>query len=368
VNAAYSLTNSANNYVLSTQSGTHIQALGPGVASVAVGGRTATSVNSGTATIFTNRLPVDPTASFVVTEGNAAAWRSPTQLTTNATATPNSTQIQLTFNGLVTGVTLPITINDKSSTLGLTLSAATVTAAANVITIGFTNTSLTAAEAFQVDIGPIAQPAATVTLTPSVISVTATMSPIGVGLAANQAPTLVGGFPRFAQADIGPVTIVNIIAANTTLLVPFAVKGAPYDTGIAIANTTADPFGATGGGATASAGSLRLDFFPRLPTGGAGTPFTLHTDATHRPGIGLSADGTLASGATWTALLSELMASAGVSGDFTGYIFIQANFVDAHGAPFVSDFRKFTSFTPMLVLPPPATTSRATAGVETLTF
>jgi hypothetical protein len=66
-------------------------------------------------------------------------------------------------------------------------------------------------------------------------------------------------------------------------------------------------------------------------------------------------------------LLSELLTSAGQTGSFTGYIFVTTNFLNAHGAPFVSDFRNFTSFTPMLVLLPPLGNPRSGA-VETLGF
>jgi hypothetical protein len=368
VNATFALSNTANNYILSTTSGAVINALGDGIASMAVGGRTSSSVNSGTATIFTNRLVVDNMASFVVTEGFASAWRTATQSTTNGTTTPNGVQVRLTFNGLVTGLTLPIAITDASSTLGgPTLSNASITAANNTTIVNFPATSLTAAEAFQVDIGAIPTPGSSVTLTPGPITVTATLAPIGNALSASQFPTTATGFPKFAQEDVGPVTVVNIVASNTTMLIPFAVRDAGYDTGLSIANTTADPFGTAGGGASPTAGTLQFNFFPRAAAG-AGTSFALTTSATVRPGAGLSADGTLAAGSTWSGLLSELMTAAGQTGSFTGYIFVQANFLNGHGASFVSDFRNFTSASPVLVLAPPATAPRTTPlnGFETL--
>jgi hypothetical protein len=192
------------------------------------------------------------------------------------------------------------------------------------------------------------------------------MFPIGTALNDQQQPTTTGGFPRFNQEDVGPVTVINIVASNTTMLIPFAVRDAGFDTGISVANTTADPFGSAGG-ASPQAGTVRVDFFPRTATG-AGTTFSLTTSATVRPGAGLSTDGTLAAGGTWSVLLSELLTAAGQTGSFTGYIFIQANFIDGHGSSFVSDFRNFTSYSPVLVLPPPATQSRATppGGVESL--
>jgi len=367
VSATFSLNNTANNYILSTTTGTIINALGDGIASMAVGGRNSSSVNSGTATIFTNRLVVDNMASFVVTEGFASGWRTDVQSTTNGTTTPNSTQVRLTFTGIPTGVTIPFSITDKSGTLTVTGMPASVTSTTNVVTLSFTTTSLTAVEAFQVDLGAIPQPGTSVTLTPGTVTVTATMSPIGTALNSSQQPTVTGGFPRFAQEDIGPVVVVNIVASNTTLLVPFAVRDGAFDTGISLANTTADPFGTGGGGATPSAGTIVLNFFPRAAAG-AGTPFSLTTSATVKPGIGLSADGTLAAGSTWTVLLSELLTAAGQTGSYTGYIFFQTNFINAHGAPFVSDFRNFTSFSPMLVLPPPSTAPRTSPanGFESL--
>jgi hypothetical protein len=378
VNATFSLSNTANNYILSTTSGPVINALGDGIGSMAVGGRTSSSVNSGVATIFTNRLVVDNMASFVVTEGFASAWRTAAQSTTNNTATANSTQVRLTFTGIPSGLSLPLAITDASGTLlsggGITGLPGSVSSSSNVVTLSFSNTSLTAVEAFQVDIGPIPTPGSSVTLTAGAITVTATMAPIGTALSSTQFPTESTGFPKFAQEDVGPVTVVNIVSANTTLLVPFAVRDGGYDTGIALANTTADPFGSAGGGAAPSAGSIVLNFFPRTATG-AGTSFSLTTSATVRPGIGLSTDGTLAAGSTWSVLLSELLTSAGQTGPFTGYIFIQTNFINAHGAPFVSDFRNFTSFSPMLVLPPPSTAPRTSptgtqpiGGFESLNF
>jgi hypothetical protein len=189
------------------------------------------------------------------------------------------------------------------------------------------------------------------------------MAPVGAQVDASGTPVTTNGYPTFVAAEVGPVTIVNIVPANTTLLIPFAVRDGGFDTGISLANTTADPFGSGTGGAVPQSGTVRLDFYPRAATGGAGTTFSLTTSATARPGVGLSADGTLAAGATWTVLLSELLTAAGQTGPFTGYIFLQTNFLLAHGAPFVSDFRNFTSFTPMLVLPSPISIARTSTEV-----
>jgi hypothetical protein len=350
VNATASLTSTANNFILSTPSFTVINALGAGIATVAQGGLTSGS-DLGTATIFTNRNVSDATASILITEGFDFAWRSEAQneIDSPGAAGVGATQIRLTVTGLATGITATVSAQTSGTgTLAVT-GGGTVTATANTTTFTIANSNPAAAETLQVN---FSFSAPTSTPTVGAITVTATMAPIGVAHTANDVLST-DPVPRFAAAEVGPVTVATVAAAATNLLVPFAVRDGGFDTGIALANTSADPFGTAGGGAVATAGAVVLNFFPRAATGGAGTSFVLTTSPTVRPGVGLSADGTLAAGATWTVLLSELLTAAGQTGAFTGYIFIRADFLGAHGAPFVSDFRNFTSFTPMLVMPQP---------------
>lgn len=357
VTATLSLNSSSNNYLLSTTSVPVINAVGAGIGSMAVGSRTGVT-NQSTATILTTGNVSDNQASLLITEGFAQAWRTAVQSSTqSAGPVLNGTQIRLTFAGMATGMTATLTVASASGTLGApTLSVGTITPTALTTVLDFPSTSLTAVESVQINMTFTAS--TTTPPGPGSTTVTATHIPIGAALTGNLAPSEADGYPKFAQADVGPVTVANVVSATTTLLVPFAVRDLGFDTGISLANTTADPFGTSSGGATPAAGTLRLDFFPRAATGGAGTTFSLTTSATARPGIGLSADGTLAAGATWTVLLSELLTAAGQTGSFTGYMFIQTNFLNAHGAPFVSDFRNFTSFSPMLVLAPPIGNSR----------
>jgi hypothetical protein len=359
--ASASLANTANGYINSSSPATVINALGPGIASMVIGARSSTATNLGTATIFTNAAITDSGASVTITEGFASAWRAntfPGTATAVGRTTSNPYQIRLTVAGLATGQSLSVA-TAASGTLSFSLSGTTFTSTTTTRTLSILASSLTAVENMQLDFTVTAP--GTAPLTPAAITLTATMAPIGDQLI-NTAPSATNGYPTFAQADVGPVTIANVVPATTTLLIPFAVRDGGFDTGISLANTTADPFGSSGG-ATAQSGTVRVDFFPRLPTGGAGTTFSLTSSATARPGIGLSADGTLAAGATWTVLLSELLTAAGQTGSFTGYIFLQTNFLLAHGAPFVSDFRNFTSFTPMLVLPPPISNARTTTEI-----
>jgi len=409
LNASASLGSSSNNYILQSTTVPVISALGPGIGSVNVGSN-GTNANGGTALLFTNQTggtPADATASVVIAEGFASAWRTTTQVGTQGTpiASMNGTLVQLTVNGLPAGVTATLTLAGKggSSSNGIGgatsvggngvsfittgLTSATVQAPnssnpnRNIAYVQFNSASLSTVESIEVDITLSGTPSST--LTAGTISLDVTMGPVGPALTpstatfANQPsqsltdltpanpPNLATAYVRFG-ASATTVTIGSIVAANTTLLIPYAVRVGTYDTGIAIANTTLDPFGASGG-ATASAGTMTLTMFPRNATG-ADPSFAVTTSSTVRPGVGLSTSGTLVAGGTWTGLMSDIMTAAGKTGDYFGYIFIQTNFLNAHGAAYIFNGAGFTSSTPVLVLLPPAGASRNVATAETLGF
>lgn len=373
---AAALSSSANNYILQTPTATVINTIGAGIASIALGARTGATDN-GSATIFTNRNIVDATGNFIITEGFATALRTALQLSNSAVAVPNSTQIRLTFSNVPAGTTMTLT-GTAGATTTFTFSNSTINSTTNTTVLSFATASMTATDVIQVNYTVTAQSAASAAPPAGTISVTATMFPLGDADsgATVVVPNETTGYPRFAQADVGPITIVNIVPANTTLLMPYAAVLAPFDTGLAIANTTADPFGSSGGGATATAGAITLTFFPTAATGGASTSWSLATSSTLKPGAGLSSDGTLAPGATWTVLLSQVMSAAGQTGNFIGYVFIQANFLNAHGTATISDFRTYSLSAHVLVLPPPSTAARTAPtaangevnGAESLSF
>jgi hypothetical protein len=388
-----SLNSQAQGYFTPTETPTIVTAGGAGITGLAIGAKTSPTQDTtlannatpsdGTATVFTNRTVSDNLASFVIVEGNAAALRTATQSSASGTPVLNSTQIRLTFNNVPANVTLTLACSGSGSgtaiSLGVAPSNTAITSTNNTSTISITGSSLTRTETIDCRLA-LPVPAGSslgsnVTLTAGQnITVTATLFPIGDALDTVNTPTLnfptsTGGYPRFAQADLGPLTIVNVVAANTTLLIPYASKTGPFDTGIALANTTADPFGASGGGYTPTAGNCALSFFPRTATG-AGTSSTLTTSSTVRPGTGLATDGTLAAGGTWTVNLSELMPAAtpAITGDYFGYIFFVCNFPAGHGISFIYNGAGFTSFSPLLVLTPPAAVARTGGTAEGLDF
>ena len=379
-----SLNTQVNNYLTGTPStGTIINTLNPGIASMTIGlapGNTTiqtnTSFGAGTATIFTNRNVARSAGAFILTEGCASCWRSATQNGNAGVAIDNSTQIRLTFNNVPAGVTIGLQsvvatgTTSNNSSLAASIGNTSITSTANTSVINITGTSTSQVETMEIDYTINVTTTAAVT-TPGTITVNSTMFPTATtpfdttstsngpgGITLTGLPTETGGYPTFTDLEVGPLTVVNIVPASTTMLMPYALVLPPFDTGLAIANTTADPFGSGSGGATPASGTVVLNFFPTTATG-AGTSFSLTTSSTNRPGTGLSSDGTLAPGATWSVLLSQLLTAAGQTGTFQGYVFIQANFLDAHGTATISDFRTYSLTAEVLVLPPPATSPRS---------
>jgi hypothetical protein len=357
ISGTASLGQAGNNYLLSTTSVPVVSALGPGIDSLEV---------DGTATIFTNGSDPDDSATLIINEGFASAFRSSAQSTTDPASrnTDNGVQIELTFTGIPEDITLSIT-TDNDGDVEFTVSPLTVDEEDNEVLIEVVDSDLEDIE--QIILNFIVNVSGE-DFAVGNIQVSGTVGPVGAIIDDGDLDDG-DGYPVFSEDTVGPVTIVSIVSANTNLLVPYAVKLGSFDTGITVANTTLDPFGEAAGGASPQPGAVHLDFFPRTDSG-AGTPFALDSSSTVRPGVGLSADGTLAAGGTWSVLLSELLTAAGQTGDFVGYIFIQTDFLNAHGTAFISDFATFTSATNMLVLPPPQDTSRATPadGVESLSF
>ena len=179
------------------------------------------------------------------------------------------------------------------------------------------------------------------------------LNPLGDALNSSDVPVSTDGYPTFSPDATATITVANIGAAATNLLIPYLVSDAAFDTGIALANTTTDPWSGSGG-ATGTSGGLHAYFYPRSADGGVGDAIDpVHTSSTVTPGVGLSSDGELAAGATWTVTLTELLTAAGADSNvFAGYIFIEADFLLAHGISFIFDATggPFVSFSPMLTM------------------
>jgi len=166
-------------------------------------------------------------------------------------------------------------------------------------------------------------------------------------------------YPRFTDSATCETAATQFLtvsgALTTTLLVPYAVDlgpallqdgSAPYQTGLVISNTTADP-GTTAMGllqAIRQTGGFKVYFYP------AGTQSAIATwVSTDHPDFGgLNSAGKLAPGKQFVAMLYQLFPAGTTS--FSGYLFIITDFTNAHGEFFISNFENFTHGALMLVV------------------
>jgi hypothetical protein len=121
-------------------------------------------------------------------------------------------------------------------------------------------------------------------------------------------PTASGLVPRFVPPSTSS-TIVSVALCQTTLLYPFVSAEPGFDTGLAIANTSSDPFGTK-----TQSGTCTLNYFGS----GAGT-----TPTTTTP--------TIAAGTVYADEVSNLKPG------FRGYVIAVCNFQLAHGYALFSD-------------------------------
>jgi hypothetical protein len=135
--------------------------------------------------------------------------------------------------------------------------------------------------------------------------------------------------PRFAVVKVqeGPWTTINL--CQTTLLYPFVTGAAGFDTGLAVANTSMDPFGTVG-----QTGSCKLyGYGQTIATAGntASQPTLPGCDSIANP-VG----GTNCFPIGPAGQVGSVMASATFT-NFTGYVIAVCNFQYAHGYAAVTD-------------------------------
>jgi len=156
-------------------------------------------------------------------------------------------------------------------------------------------------------------PATTSATAPSKVAVG--FSPqVGPHTASSSAP-----IPRFVQ-DTTSTTLFTISPCSCNLLFPFVTNIAGFDTGVAIANTSMDPFNTS-----SQTGTVILNYYGTTSGGGAAPPAT--------PPLGPVPAGqelifTLSNGGNY---------STPATPGFEGYIIAQANFQYCHGFAFISD-------------------------------
>jgi hypothetical protein len=126
-------------------------------------------------------------------------------------------------------------------------------------------------------------------------------------------PSSVNLIPRFADTSSAR-TLATVNICQTALLFPFVTSATGFETGLAISNTTQDPFGTT-----PQTGSCSLSWY-QAGTGGTNPP------ATTTPAV--------PGGTTFTTLASN---ATNAGANFTGYMIAICNFQDAHGYAAITD-------------------------------
>lgn len=330
---------------------------------------------SGTATVQADGTVLDATLGFSVAELYIDMLRTQTQFSGGSTAATNETQILFTFAGIPSGLSITgcaPTLTATGQTGAPTLSRTTLTSTNNTTSLLFTSSTalnLTILDTAAINCTGITP--GTGVPSSGTVTVQATLAPTGSALNSGAVHILstTGQIPRYAanQQPATPLTVLTFAAARSDLLVPFAMSQGTIDTGIDIANITADPF--TTGGANASTGAVTFSFYNN-----DGSAVSTYTTVSGSPGTGLTAStGNVASGSSYIVNLSELLplATPAITGNFSGYIFVSTGFTNAHGAAFVVDWTGGTNFTSradVLTLPPPGiggNTRVPGTGIET---
>jgi len=216
---------------------------------------------------------------------------------------------QPAFARLTTGGEAGVFTGTSSSQVPLSITSGSATAIWEVIN---TNTSANEIMRFGVWIGYTPNTTAnTPGLTPTAATPPASGAP---SVTLSYAPTSsTSAIPRFIAGTAStPWGIINIVPCQTILLFPYVTTMGGFDTGIAISNTSMDPFGTQ-----TSAGTCALNFY------GKNAPTTALT-------IGPIAAGTP------DPLVATFQTST-LAPNYQGYLFATCNFQYAHGFAFVSD-------------------------------
>lgn len=290
----------------------------------------------------------------------ATQFNGPTTAGNFPNSPSSDTEVQIILNNIPAGLNIAncgVSVTNASGSAITTgspiINFTNITSASPILTVNFNAPlDLDNIDVLWVACGTVSVGTATLPLPSTPVTAQVQLAPTGSALSAGgtaQTSLTAGQIPRY-QALLqpsSPITVVIFPPSNTTLLVSFAFVGPGYNTGLAIANTTVDPFGPTGGGAAASSGTVSFLFVKN-----DGTTKT-YTTTTGSPGGGLSGAGVVASGSTYVVNLSDLLSAAGFGSTFTGYIFVTANFTFAHGAAtiYTTSTGAAALSTPVLVLP-----------------
>jgi len=167
-------------------------------------------------------------------------------------------------------------------------------------------------------------PTNTVAPTTTAITVTTSLAP--------QPATAASIIPSFSSTAPSIVTTntITFSACSTTLLFPFVTNANGFETGIAIANTSKDPFGGKLSGATAQSGTCNLNFYQ------SGVSGATNPTAVTAPNLTEGANQPYLAGEDYAFTLTQALAvNASNPATFQGYIIAQCNFTYAHAFAYI---------------------------------
>ena len=147
-----------------------------------------------------------------------------------------------------------------------------------------------------------------------------------------QQATLASGslpVPRFVFTGAA-TNLFGVVKCNCNMLFPYITQAPGYDTGIAIANTTADPYGTT-----PQQGAIEFWYYGTLTNGGAapGTQCTNTASPGTCPGTTVVAGGQVLTYTLYNGSAQWGLDNRGAG--FTGYMIAQAQFQYCHAFAFI---------------------------------
>jgi hypothetical protein len=270
---------------------------------------TTNAVVAGTR-IAVNFANVPANVTLYVPVGAISSGTGGGAVTTPPPATPftavGAGKIQLT-QAAAGAVFAPVTGTSSSTNLGSVLSGnvapMTISGGAGTATFEVTTDDSANLDIYQIPVYVVST-ANGVAGSSTPITISVNLSPVGST-----------AIPNFAVgSSTTTLTGPKFSLCTTTLLWPFVTNQLGFDTGLAISNTSTDPFGTSG--ATPQSGTCTLNFY------GNGAPTPNNVTSANIP-----------SGSTLAVTMSSVAAG------FQGYIIAQCQFQFAHGFAFITNLQ-----------------------------
>jgi hypothetical protein len=237
----------------------------------------------------------------------------------NATTGQSWTLVTGETSGWASGDTVPPSVVSiaTSSTAPLSITNGTATAVWE-ITGALSNVNETISPTVYVNYAT----SSSVLIPSGLTSIQVAMSYAPTGPASWAVPSSTLLYPRFKDTST-PQTAITISVCQTALLFPYVTNVAGYDTGLAIANTTVDPWGTVAQSGTCAINWYQGSNNPPQDVLGAGNAIV--------PATG-TAPAVIPAGT-----ITAFNVSSNHPG-FNGYVIAVCNFQYAHGFAFVSDY------------------------------